>query len=477
MTVDVSKLLGYAVLTGETLDVSKLVSYVVLVPGESFELYQSGIHVVAYQTAPVEALQSGAHIIVDQTADDTLHQSGAHVVATVKQRPFNWVLPEEPIEEVWRWNTDIITSDNGTEQRISLRTTPRVELTHRFALDNNADLRKVFRALWSDLGKPVPMPHWQYKTKLQTVTAAGQSRIYFDPKKTNIRAGGYCFIEEGNTFQILRVKTILSDGARLYDTVGPVFSTAAFIMPLTYHFVSSGAGMRRVAPDTFADLQLTGLDSATIAPLTNPEVDPVTLPTCDGYAIFDRRPVGSSFEQAAVSGASLVDLGPGVTSYMDPWKRGDLNGARTVRLSRMNGRSTSAPDVEWFRTFADYCKGSAVPFLAPTWRPDFDLVSAVAGASTLTLSGTEYAEYYFRHVGWRFIALETASGLVVRRVDAVAVSGGDSVLTLQEALPDPLEAVLKVMLAPLSRIGDDTMSLVHFAWHSEATFSIRTTDE
>lgn len=477
MTVDISKLTGYAVLVGTTLDISKLTGYAVLAPGESFEVYQSGIIVVAYQSAPAEVQQSGGLIVAETEAPGGVNQSGVHVVATVKCRPFNWVLPEEPIEEVWRWNTDIITSDNGTEQRISLRTTPRVQLTHKFALDNSPDLRKVFRALWSDLGKPVPMPHWQYKTKLQSVTAAGQSRLYFDPKKTNIRSGGYCFIQEGDTFQILRVKTILSDGARLYDTVGPVFTTAAFIMPLTYHFVSSGAGMRRVAPDTFADIQLTGLDSATISPLTNPEVDPVTLPTCDGYAILDRRPVGTTFEQAAVTGASLVDLGPGVTSYMDPWKRGDLNGSRTVRLSRMNGRSLSAPDVEWFRTFADYCKGSAVPFLAPTWRDDFDLVSAVAGASTITLSGSDYADNYFRHVGWRFIALETASGLVVRRVDSVALSGGDSVLTLQEALPDPLEPVLKVMLAPLSRIGDDTMSLVHFAWHTEATFSIRTTDE
>lgn len=493
MGVDVSKQIGYAVLIGQQADVSKQVAYVALklpsevsvskqvayvalAPPEQHRVFQSGIQVVANTEANLRALQSGLNIVLHKPASFQVVQSGVQSVGYRRLRPFNWVLPEEPIEEVWRWRTDIITSDNGTEQRIALRTTPRVELTHSFALDNAPEMRQVFRAMWSELGTPVPMPHYQYPTKLQQAALTGHTRIYFDPKKTNLRAGSYAFIKEGDEFQIVRVKNITVDGARLLDTIGPDFSTRAVIMPLTYNFVASGAGMKRIAADTWAEMQLTGLDSATISPLTNPEVEAVTLPTCDGYAILDRRPVGSSFEQNVITGAELVDPGVGVASFADPWKRGDLSGNRTIRLSRLHGQGTS-PDIEWFRTFADYCKGSCVPFIAPSWRDDFDVVSAVPGGSTITIAGHDYGEYYMRHTGWRFIALETAAGLVVRRVDDVDVSGSNSVLTLQEALPGDLGAVTKMMLAPLSRIGDDSMSLVHFAWRTEVTFPIRTTDE
>lgn len=446
-------------------------------PADPIDIEQSGALVVAILNAPLGVYQAGVLAVANQTAEGGLTQSGALIVGNVTPRPFNWVLPEEPIDEKWQWRTDIMTSRDGSEQRVSLRTTPTVELTHKFVLDTPADIRKVYRAMWQELGKPVPMPHYQFKTKLQQPTAAGQSRLYFDPAKTNIRAGGYAFIQQGDTFQIVRVKTILSDGARLYDTIGPVFTVAAHIMPLTYHFVTSGANMKRVAPDTLAELQLTGLDTATISPMTNPAASVVTLPTCDGYAILDRRGVGSAHELAAVTGAERIDNGPGVNTYDDPWLRGDLQGSRTLRIDRLYGRSTSAPDVEWLRTFADYCKGACVPFLAPTWRNDFDLVSAPAGGTTIELEGDSYAVDYFKHAGFRFIALETAAGLIVRRVDSADASSGNSVLTVSEALPDPMSPVTKVSLAPLSRIGDDTMTLTHYAWYSEVTFAIRTVDQ
>lgn len=446
-------------------------------PTPPFQVEQSGALIVTVLNAPLNTLQSGGLIVAQQESDGGVFQSGVLVVGNIISRPFNWVLPEEPIEEAWQWRTDIMTSDNGSEQRTSLRSSPTVELTHKFALDNKANIRKVNKAMWSELGKPVPMPHYQYKTKLQQPTLSGQSRIYFDPKKTNLRNGGYAYIQQGDTLQIVRVKTVFSDGARLYDTIGPVFTTAAYIMPLTYHFVSSGANMKRVAPDTWAEIQLTGLDTATISPMTNPEASIVTLPTCDGFPILDRRGVGSSHEQAAVTGAKRLDNGPGVNTSVDPWLHGDLQGSRTIRVSRMNGRSVSAPDVEWLRTFAEYCKGSCFPFLAPTWRNDFDLVAAPDGGTTITLEGEEYADEYFVHAGFRYIALETATALIVRRVDSVAVSGGNSVLTVSEALPNPVGSVTKVSLAPLSRIGDDKMSLVHYAWHTEVTIAIRTTDQ
>lgn len=438
---------------------------------------QSGLLAIVVLNAPLQTFQSGAVVVAQQTANGGVTQSGALIVGNIIQRPFNWVLPEEPIDEAWKWRTDVITSDDGTEQRIAIRSSPRIELTHRFALDNSPDLRRVWRAIWTELGKPVPMPHWPYKTKLTQPTTTGDTRIYFDASKTNLRDGGYAYIQDGDTFQIVRVKTVFADGARLSDTIGPAFTVAAQIMPLTYNFVASGTNLKRVAPDTFADTQLTGLDAATISPVTNAFAPTVTLPDCEDIPILDRRPIGTSFEQAAITGASRLDIGPGVNSYVNPWDRTDLAGPRTFRLSRLNGRSASPPDVEWFRTFCEYTKGSYKPFLAPTWRNDFDLVLAADGSSFATIESDEYFTYYWKHAGFRYVAFEHAGGLIVRQVTAVALSGGDTVLTLNEALPNPMPTVTKVMLAPLSRVNDDAFNLTHYAWYTDVTFNIRTTDQ
>lgn len=443
-------------------------------PSPAFQVEQSGLLVVGLHSAEAHVFHSGAIIVGKQEAEGGVLQSGILAVGKVLQRPFNWVLPEVPISEQWDWRTDIITSDNGTEQRIAIRSTPRVTVTHKFALDNRPDLRRVFRAMWTELGKPIPVPHWPWRTKLTAPTTLGQSRIYFDPAKTNLRDGGFMFIKEGDTFQIVRIKTVYADGARLTDTIGPAFTVNADVYPLTYNFAQTGVALKRTAPDTWGEGEYRAMDAATIGPVINFYDDEVVLPECNGLVILDRRPIGNDFEDAIDTGAKQLDIGAGKNTYVSPWKRGDWVSERTFLMHRLSGYT----DVQWFRTFADYCKGSCVPFLMPSWRDDYDLASVPAdGATTVTLTGDEFLTYVWPHTGLRYIAFEHADGLIVRQVTAAVASGANTALTLGEALPTPMPDVLKVSQVALSRVANDSMSLTHYPLYSTATFGIRTTDE
>lgn len=446
-------------------------------PSIEIDVHQQGMTVVARLASPIDVLQQGATVVLKQVAGIEVHQQGFTVVAHRTPRPFNFPVPEEPIGEEWTWQTDIITAEDGTEQRIALRSTPVVETTHALAFDNQADLRRHYRVMLNDIRKPVPVPQYVTKTQLTAGAVTGALRLYFDPIVCNARAGGFIFVDDGDHTAIARIQSIEVDGAVLYETLGGDFDAGADVMPLTYNIPSQVGALKRVAPDTFGTADMVSMDRATISPFPNPLADAYTLPECEGLPILHRRPVSAQgFDEVPDAGADVLQLGAGKADMRSLWDRAKISGSRSYLLHRLS----NSTDMQWLATFADYCKGSCFPFLLPSWRSDFDLaVSLSNGATTVTLEGTEYVDTFWPHAGMRYIGFETADALLVRKVTGavLSASGLNSVLTLSEALPDPAPTVLKVQLVQLARLAADKVAVTHFALHSLADFGFRTIDE
>lgn len=135
------------------------------------------------------------------------------------------------------------------------------------------------------------------------------------------------------------------------------------------------------------------------------------------------------------------------------------------------------PNWEWWEKFADRIQGSSEPFLFPTNRSDFDLVTpAVPGGAALTVRGDEYTQHYWGHGGFSRIFIDSDAGWHFAKVTAISAVAGNDRLTFQPALPAGADwsknqrvgFLLKV------RLDDDKIALNHYGLNSEVSIALRT---
>lgn len=103
--------------------------------------------------------------------DPVLGLTGSRVLAW--HFPVNW---ETPIRERLEWLTDVLKSEDGSEQRYRLRTHPR--WSESFAFDVDGRLRRIFENKQHDLGgTPWAVPVWQDVQRTSSPLSIGATSI------------------------------------------------------------------------------------------------------------------------------------------------------------------------------------------------------------------------------------------------------------------------------------------------------------
>lgn len=116
-------------------------------------------------------IKSDLSLEYDIQEDIVLPITGLRVI--VFDYKHNW---DKTIEQSYIWNTDILTIKDGTEQRIKLRATPRMQLTY-FVLveDDRAEALNNLLVAWGD--KPFVVPLWMDCCSTNGLSASGQTLI------------------------------------------------------------------------------------------------------------------------------------------------------------------------------------------------------------------------------------------------------------------------------------------------------------
>lgn len=359
----------------------------------------------------------------------------------------NW---GESVRSTYAFLTDILTSHDGSEQRIARRQTPRrrVEFTAHLPVDR-------YRQIDALLRRPQAARH-----TLPDVTGP----IAF--LGTSLPAGASVLtVNSVPAWLVPGAEVVLVDGIRLEARKATIVAGNAVTLdaPTAQPWIAGAILCPAVPVDLGDATTATALLSTYATMRVSADVQPGELPidagspeaTLFGRELWLRRPNWKQVPEVV---------------FAQPIERQDANygvvgryahvkvGHRTTQFLYSGRSREQAFDLLRFFT---RMRGRRGEFFAPTWMHDMTPRVDIAAGTALDVEDPTLAESFGDLETYRAVAIDTLShGPLVRGVTGITSDGTRSVLTLSSALPAiDRRDVLMISWVPLCRLGTDDMTL------------------
>ena len=386
-------------------------------------------------------------------------------------------LPEPPLVETWEWLTDIIPAYNSSEQRISLRDSPRRRMNYSFLIENDLARQKQYSSLYKNLASRVVLPLYQYSSSISTTTAIGGTRLYFDPQRADVRADEYGIVLNPNSEQgyLVKFTTINSDGATVDAPITFEAKQGFIVAPATINRLldNSGFVMRSIVGKITIDAQ--SLDTRT--QFTRPG-STASIVYFDSLPVLDKRPLAQDdVGEAFFVNYEIIDNQTGLSETRTAWPHPFISGSRKFFIQRHQ----YPEEMDWWRDFLFLIKGRQNPFLFSTFRNDLFLsTTPTLGSSQLEITSTDYTQLYFPYETYKRLEVETNNGIIRRKVvgSTQSPSGLSTTLSLDSPLGTSIgdNVIKRISYLNTTRLEEDRVVLTHDNITTEIELKIRTVD-
>lgn len=383
-------------------------------------------------------------------------------------------VPEVPIVEVWAWLTDVIASDDNTEQRIALRDSPRRRFTETLTFDTAEAVRDQLATMYGQYGGVVLVPLYQYQTRIKQPVTIGDTAIYINVDRTEVRAGAYVFIAGKDGAQLAKVSSVETDHIVLEEPAQYDYGTKTIVMPLVPGLMQTGTSFRRSAPNQSGIVELSVQESEPMLPFLR-STNTQTLTEFDGLPILERRPIGTEFDDTFDTGLELIDYETGNIGTRNSWAFGQIQGTRQFLCQRI----WEPNDWDYWKVFLDYCRGKANPFLICSNRPDIVLATPpVADGATMVFAGSTYSTVYSANDAFKRVAIITAAGTHLAKILSVTSGDDGDTVTFTPAFPNAegWDDIQEVSFMLKCRLSSDEVTLTHQALETTIALGIRTVE-
>ena len=385
------------------------------------------------------------------------------------------IVPEVPVTETWEWLSDLMVATDGSEQRIALRgEVPRIELSFKAVFDSKEQIRRFYGDFLAAVGR-LWLPEYQYTTRTTAKTTAGTNLLYYDNTKTDIRAGEYVLIQTPTNAALVEVASLTVSGALLTSNMLFDIPTDSLIMPGSPALIDNQTALARYAVDDVAEVSFNARLTRQRTVLTRTG-SAVSLPQFLGVPVVEKRPLADELVKDEVStGQVSLDNQTGVQDIISRWDYSRIGGPRTFKVNRMY----APEEMDYWKTVLAYARGQARKFWMPTYRQDLKVIVTPANAATnYTVEGTQYAEKVYSLPTHRYIEIETSSGTHRTTIIGASVSGGNSVILFDPAVPTGAgwKVINRISYLLPVRINDDKIEWKHYGLESLLNLSIRTAE-
>lgn len=377
------------------------------------------------------------------------------------------LLPEVPITERWEWTTAISRSEDGSEQRQSLRQHPRINSVFRYLMLDDRDRRTRIEEIMSNIRSMMKVPQYQYGVYTTVDRSVGANTIPCDMATTDIRVGDLVYYFTADDFNGgLTRATAVSSGS---VTVSPVLEfdlpKNSWVTPAINMSINDGSGLAMRSIAGASELALT---AEKVRPVLRPGAPSGLVPSFKGYPLLQLRPsadadVTDLFAANVRTMDDAVDVAP---VRFPTWKMPAMSGNRMFRTKRLF-------EFDFWREFAAKIVGSRVPFFLPTYRADIIPVDPNASGATFVARGT-MPYITFSAPAYKQVMIEKTSGTTIHTITSVSLSGDNTIITLDSG---DVEDAIKIGYVNLVRIDNDVIQLEHHQEYTIITMTVRTVYE
>lgn len=404
--------------------------------------------------------------------------SGAGTLHIVSAPPLSTfvldVEPMSPITEYWRFNTDIMVSEDATEQRVAIRQTPVHGIAYTGAVKSEADKRRIYKQLHQSIGKTTYVPYWQYNVKVTADAVIGAVDIFCVPDYADIRDGDYVLLTDSgmDNKYFVKVSTVLADRITLEDDLPINVDSGWFIFLTLPQVLSDSTGIRMST--VVGEMPVSAVDSLPRAVFERPGASPA-FTTLDGFTVLTDPPLPGAEELFDTNKDVLVSP-TGVSDIASTWEHPLTQGIRSWMIKR------SLTTMDYWRGFFGGIKGRQGTFLLPTWHADMELDSIPAdNYSFFTVDDEDgvYESEYFPFETYKRVMLQTDGGIFYRTVSSVADNGdGTYDINLAVAVPTGSDnrQINKISFLQLTRLDSDVVEWRHGTSSSVLSIIVRNVD-
>lgn len=323
------------------------------------------------------------------------------VIATVSET-FN-LIPDVPVQETWEFLTEVITSYDGSEQRISLRRDPRRFMEFTVDIIDLEQRQEQYELIFKNMGLQAIIPSYQHATKLTQTTPIGGNRLYFDSSKTQMRIGESIAIINIKTQSatVAKVTAIYSDGVDIGSAAGEEIDLGNYVYPCHSMIIQNNSGLVMASITGKLDIKAEG--SAQPA-LPRPDAS-VSIDVVDSLNIMRIRPLAGA-DEAFSTRSEVLDFDVGLKTILrkaDPHPT--ISGTRQWIIKRYD----RSEDEDYMREFIDQVRGGQKAWLMPTWLPDLTLNSIVVPtplSGTIVVNEANYSSLFFPYPTWQYIMIQ-----------------------------------------------------------------------
>lgn len=386
------------------------------------------------------------------------------------------LIPDVPVRETWEFKTTILSSWNGTEQRMCLRRYPRVKQEFTVEIVNMRQRREQYNVLRKNISVQSLVPMYQYGVNLSASSGAGENRIYFDSSRTNMREGESIIVVNGTTEQVFigTIEEVHSDGVTVKSSLGFEVGPSWVAAPSLNCIVKDNSGLSmnnvtgslKIEANTFSEPVLVRPDAT------------ITADEFDDLPWINRRPLIPADETFTFR-RDIIDNSTGTRSINPLDLHPKVSGDRKFTIQR----NTDPGEMDYWRSFFDKIRGSQKSFLLATWFSDLTPVEnqgSLSGKSSFLVNESYYPSLYHLYDSWSRIQVEFQGGEITQHVvtSGVATVDGYAELFVSPSLPSgtSYESISKISFLQRWR-ATDRVVLKHYANYSEISFGVISSDE
>lgn len=364
----------------------------------------------------------------------------------------------EAPRETYAWLTDVLTAQDGSEQRVALRGAPRRGLAFRIvALDQHqCNVLETLLLGWQ--ARLYALPVWTDPQWLAAPLAAGSLSI---PCATS----GYEFAPDGLallwrdylTFESVEVASVGGASLALKRPTVAAWPAGTRLLPVRFGRLPARQKLTRLS-DTAMEASLD------FAIADHPGWTPAEAGASYlGYAVYPGTPNWTGdIEVEHLRKLASLDYATGRAWVADESGRSSL-------LKSWHWQLATRAEIVAFRAWLAARKGRAVPFWSPTQGADLSLAASAGPADTnLTVRNIAYAKFIAGRADRRHLMIETLAGQTYYR----QITGASEINAATESIG--IDSALGVTLAPadirrirflhLNRLEADDIEIT---WHTD----------
>lgn len=354
--------------------------------------------------------------------------------------------PAAPVTEILDWVSDLMQSQNGTEDVLQLQAAARQQFKYSFP-ETAAQKEMGFNVQYQAISKLWGIPIWTEAQLVGAITS-GDDTITCTVDVFDFRDASLVYIwQDDSHYQVLDIDTVGSGVLNLHSGQTTNAYTNAWVMPMRVGNVVTSISRKDSGGDVMTQITFRCNDNVAL----DAGSAPTQFNSDDLYT--DNPLMGTDGVTFAVNTRiDLLDYGMGPVAQRTPWLHNRVDYNRSVMC-------TSPIEVRALKQWLARRAGKVRRFWEPSFVNDLRKQSTGTVGSTFLVardSLTDWSTLPRNHV-----AFELKDGSwMVRTVSSITVISGTQVqLNLDTALAVPAESIYRVSWLGLKRLDTDHFEL------------------